>query len=44
MDERWIEEKVMEQRYFNMIEGFTTINEDEEIPFNDSTEEDMTWF
>lgn len=42
MSETWIEEMIMEQRYYNMIEGFTAINEADEVPFDDY-EEDMTW-
>lgn len=39
MDEGWIKEKILEQRYYNMIEGFESVTECDEIPFE--CEEDV---
>ena len=44
MDERWIQEMIDTQLYYSLIEGFTTINETDEVPFDSDYEEDMTWF
>ena len=39
MSETWIQEMIDTQLYYSLVEGFTTINEDEEIPFDDYEED-----